>query len=177
MKTYSPLQKIVFATSLAAVSVAIDVFFKFVLNIQFFGLPFYAIPVILGGIILGPGYGAAIGFVADAIGLFMSGGTYMPLYALGPVIWGFLPGLILYKRYSVFKLAWVVPLTYLFVNLNNTLASFVYFGSETTLSLLVLRMALIPFNSLIIFFVVKDVHVKLAPFFERFTWVKGEAKA
>ncbi|MDI6452902.1 folate family ECF transporter S component [Peloplasma aerotolerans] len=163
------IQKLVLAASLAAVSVVIDVFFAYALGIPNFGLPFYAIPIILGSIILGPMYGAIMGFVGDYIGVMLSPYGFLPLYVIGPIIWGFLPGLILHKRYSVIKLAWVVPLTYLFVNLSNTLAGIIHLGFETTIPLVVLRMALIPFNSVIIFILVKDIHRKLLPLHEQFS--------
>lgn len=162
------LQKLVLAASLTAVSVVIDVFFKYALSIPNFGLPFYAIPIILGSIILGPGYGLAMAVVGDAIGVVISSQVYLPLFVLAPVMWGLIPGLFLHKRYNPFKLAYVVPLTYLLASLSNTFALYIYFGIHTTIALLILRMTLIPFNSIIIFMIVKDVNQKLLPFSERF---------
>ena len=166
MKSNREVQKLVLAASLAAISIIIDVFFKFVLGIQNFGLPFYAIPIIIGSIILGPGYGIMIAVVSDAIGVVAANQTFLAFFVLGPMVWGFLPGLFLHKRYEVQKLAWILPLTYLFASLSNTLALMIHFDIQTTLSLLVLRMALIPFNSVILFFIVKDVYQKLIPMIE-----------
>ncbi|MBU1093285.1 MAG: folate family ECF transporter S component [Firmicutes bacterium] len=163
------LQKIVLAASLAAVSVVIDVFFKYVLNIQHFGVPFYAIPIIIGSIVLGPLYGVIMGFIGDGIGVMIAGEGYLPLYVIGPMIWGLMPGLLLHKKYSPLKLGWAIPLTYVLVSLSNTLAGVVYFGSEVTILYLYLRLSLIPFNSVIMFVIIKDVYRKLSPFTERYT--------
>lgn len=163
------LQKIVLAASLAAVSVVIDVFFKYALGIQNFGLPFYAVPIILGSIVLGPLYGVIMAVVGDGVGVMLANQGYLPMFVLAPVVWGLVPGLFLHKRYSAVKLAYVVPLTYFLASLSNTLALYIHFDVQTTLALLVLRMGLIPFNSVIIYMVVKDVHKKLLPFTERYT--------
>ncbi len=162
------LQKLALAASLAAVSVVIDVFFKYALGIQNFGLPFYAVPIILGSIILGPAYGVIMAFVGDGIGVILANQGYLPMFVLAPVMWGLVPGIFLHKRYTAYKLAYVVPLTYLLASLSNTLALYIHFGMQTTIALLVLRVGLIPFNSVIIYMVVKDIHLKLLPFSERF---------
>jgi riboflavin transporter len=168
MNRNNQIQRLVLAASLAAVSVVIDVFFKYALNIQNFGLPFYAVPIILGSIILGPVYGMAMAFVGDAIGVVVSNQGYLPMFVLAPIVWGVLPGLFLHKKYSAHKLAYVIPVTYILASLSNTLALFIHFGMETTMALLLLRMAFIPFNSIVIFFVVKDLYHKLLPFHERY---------
>ena len=169
MNRNNHIQKLVLGSSLAAVSVVIDVFFKYALNIQNFGLPFYAVPIILGSIILGPVYGMAMGFVGDAIGVALSNTGYLPMFIFAPMIWGFLPGLFLHKKYSTFKLTYVIFLTYILASLSNTLALYIHYGIETTMALLVLRMTLIPFNTIVIFFVVKDLYHKLLPFHEQYS--------
>ncbi|MFA7055048.1 MAG: folate family ECF transporter S component [Acholeplasmataceae bacterium] len=175
MKQNIYVQKMVLAASLAAISIIIDVFFKFVLNIQNFGLPFYAIPIIFGSIILGPSYGIMIALVGDVIGVITANQTFLPFFVLGPIIWGLIPGLILHKKYVISRLVWVIPLTYLCASLSNTLALMIHFDIQTTLSLLLIRMSLIPFNSVIMFFLIKDIHFKLNPFFERFEFKPQEA--
>ena len=60
MKNNLQIQRLALA-SLTAISVVIDAFFKVMLNLQNFGLPFYAIPIVIGGIILGPLYGGIMG--------------------------------------------------------------------------------------------------------------------
>ncbi len=176
MKGNLQIQKLTLAASLAAVSIVIDVFFKYALGISNFGLPFYAIPIVLGSIILGPVYGAIMGFVGDGIGVMIAGQGYLPYFVIGPMVWGILPGLFLHKKYKPYKLAYVVPLTYLVVSLSNTFALFMHFGIETTLALLVLRMVLIPFNSIIIFVIVKDVYRKLVPYHEQYSFQPQKVK-
>ncbi|MDY0338796.1 MAG: folate family ECF transporter S component [Acholeplasmataceae bacterium] len=175
MKQNIYVQKMVLAASLAAISIIIDVFFKLVLNIQNFGLPFYAIPIIFGSIILGPSYGIMIALVGDVIGVITANQTFLPFFVLGPIMWGLIPGLILHKKYVISRLVWVIPLTYLCASLSNTLALMIHFDIQTTLSLLLIRMSLIPFNSVIMFFLIKDIHFKLNPFFERFEFKPQEA--
>lgn len=177
MRNNVMLQKLVLGASLTAVSVVIDAFFKVVLNVQNFGLPFYAIPLIIGGIILGPLYGGIMGFVGDAIGIFMTGGTYLPLFVISAILWGFIPGLVLHKKFSAINLAWVVVLTYLLASTANTFAMLFYWPREATFAWFILRMTLIPFNSLIIFTIVKDLHKKMLPFFERYALMNDGLKA
>jgi ECF transporter S component (folate family) len=168
-KSNLQIQKLALAAVLAAASVVIDVFFKQLLNIQNFGVPFYAIPIVLGSIILGPAYGIIMSLTSDALGVMISGYGYLISFAIAPLMWGLIPGLLLYKRYSLYRLAYAIPLTYLFASLSNTFAMYIEFGRETTLATLALRTLFIPINSVIIFYVVKDVYLRLTPFHEKFT--------
>jgi ECF transporter S component (folate family) len=177
MRNNQQIQKLVLAASLTAVSVVIDAFFRIILNIQGFGLPFYAIPLIIGGIILGPLYGGIMGFVGDALGVFMTGGTYLPFFVIASILWGVIPGLLLHKKFQPFKLAWVVILTYLLASTSNTIAMLIYWPREVTVAWFVLRMTLIPFNSIIIFVLVNDTHKKLIPYIERYAFIKQKVKA
>lgn len=162
------VRRMILAASLTALSILINVFFRFALNIPNFGLPFYAIPLVLGSIILGPVYGMAMGFVSDALSVPLTGGTYLPLFVVSKIMWGVVPALVVGKNYSHFKLAIAIPLAYILANLSNTLAMFVHFDRQTTLALLVLRMALIPFNSVIMFVFVKDIYLRLKPLHESY---------
>lgn len=166
MKQMNPVLKLTLAASLAAVSIIIDVVFKYAIGIPFFGLPFHAIPAIIGAIILGPFYGAMIAVVADLAGVQIAGQTFLPLFAIGAFFWGFVPGVLLHKKYSVTKLAFAVLLTHFMVTGTNTIALMHYFGREATFNWLVIRMILIPINSIILIFLVKDLYAKLAPFHE-----------
>jgi ECF transporter S component (folate family) len=168
-KSHIQIQKLALAAILAATSVVIDVFFKQLIGIQNFGVPFYAIPIVMGSIILGPHYGVLMSLASDAIGVTIAGQGYLISFALAPVMWGLIPGLFMYKRYSNYRLAYVVPLTYVFASLSNTLAMYIEFGRETTLATLAIRMIFIPLNSVLIFYIVKDMYQKLSPFHEKFT--------
>lgn len=177
MKNNLQIQRLALAASLTAISVVIDAFFKVMLNLQNFGLPFYAIPIVIGGIILGPLYGGIMGLVGDAIGIFMTGGTYLPFFVVAPILWGVLPGLFLHKKFSITKLAFIVLITYFLASATNTIAMLIYWPREATFAWFVLRMTLIPFNSIIIFMMVKDIYKKLIPLFERFVVHQDEIKA
>jgi riboflavin transporter len=177
MKNSLEIKKVALAAMLTALSVTIDVFFKYVLSIQNFGLPFYAIPLVLGSIILGPFYGAIMGFVGDAIGVTLAQQGYLPMFAFAPILWGFIPGLFLNKSYKVEKLAYVLLFTYILASLSNTFAIFIHFGRATALLTIILRMSLIPFNTVIMFFFTKDIYKKLEPFYDQFYLKEKNLKA
>ncbi|HAX03989.1 MAG: hypothetical protein A2Y45_07250 [Tenericutes bacterium GWC2_34_14] len=177
MKNSSEIQKLVLGASLTALSVVIDVFFKVILQIPNFGLPFYAIPIIIGAILLGPLYGGIMALVGDAVAVLVVGVSYLPFFALGSMMWGLIPGLLLYKRYNVYRLASVIFLSYILASSINTFAISFYYSVQATIPWFILRTTLIPFNSVIIFMVVKDLHKKLIPIFERYELVKNSTKA
>ena len=54
------------------------------------------LPIMLAGVLLGPGWGAAVGLIADVLGFFMfPNGVYFPPIATTSMLAGFLPGIIL----------------------------------------------------------------------------------
>lgn len=54
------------------------------------------LPIMLSGVLLGPGWGAAVGLIADVLGFFMfPNGVYFPPIATTSMLAGFLPGLII----------------------------------------------------------------------------------
>ncbi|MBE0700989.1 MAG: folate family ECF transporter S component [Acholeplasmataceae bacterium] len=169
MKNRAQIQKLTLAAVLTSLSIVIDVVFKTLAASTLFGFPFYAIPIILGSILLGPIYGAIMAFLGDALGVMISGQGYLPLFVLAPLVWGILPGIIMHKKYKVSKLSWTVPLTYLFASSFNTLAIFVYFGSVAAMTTFALRVTLILFNSVVIVIVVRDLHERLMPLHEHFS--------
>lgn len=162
------LKKVILASSFTTMSVVIDVFFKSILNISNFGLPFYAIPVVLGSIILGPIYGIGIALIADAFGVMMSGYVYLPLYALAAIFWGLIPGLLIRGEVRKPRLIISIFLAYLLANMSNTFANYYYFGFGTALTTLALRLALLPFNAVIIYYVTYDVNIRLQTLITRF---------
>lgn len=162
------LKKVILASSFTTMSVVIDVFFKSILNISNFGLPFYAIPIVLGSIILGPIYGIGIALIADAFGVMMSGYVYLPLYALAAIFWGLVPGLLIRGEVRKPRLIISIFLAYLLANMSNTFANYYYFGFGTALTTLALRLALLPFNAVIIYYVTYDVNIRLQTLITRF---------
>lgn len=164
MKRSKDIQKLVLASSLVAISIVIDVFFKQVLSFNNFGVPFYAIPIIYGSVILGPFYGLAMGFVSDLVGFVaFPNGTYALIFALGAMLWGFVPGIFLYKKFDKIRLTFVILFTHILVTLANTLGLLTFLSVETALASLPLRLTMIPINVIIITLLVSSLYQKLLP--------------
>ena len=164
MKTNKELQKLVLASSLVTISVVIDVFFKQVLGVNNFGVPFYAIPIVYGSIILGPFYGLIMGLVSDLVG-FMAfpNGTFAIIFALGSMMWGFIPGLFLHKKFSKPKLVITLIFTHVIVTFANTLGLLTFLSRETALGSLPVRLTMIPINVVIMTLLVTSLYHKLLP--------------
>ena len=145
------LRKIVLCALLTALSVVIDILFKMMFSNMAFGVSLYAIPLVIASIFCGPLLGGISAFIGDAVGVFIAGGGYLPLFALGSVLWGVIPGLFFIKKdVNFYPLLLVVLLTHTLVTLTNTLAIYVYMGKLSTLTTLVIRGICLPINSYII---------------------------
>lgn len=53
-----------------------------------------AVPMAIAGILFGPFAGAIVGFVSDLIGALISGYGYNPMFAIPPILYGLIPGLL-----------------------------------------------------------------------------------
>lgn len=53
-----------------------------------------AVPMVIAGILFGPVAGGLVGFVADLVGCLFSGYGWMPLFAIPPILYGAVPGLL-----------------------------------------------------------------------------------
>ena len=53
-----------------------------------------AIPIVISGLLFGPIAGGVVGFVADLVGCLFSGYGYNPLFAVPPILYGVLPGIL-----------------------------------------------------------------------------------
>jgi ECF transporter S component (folate family) len=164
MKKSRELQKLVLASSLVAISIVIDIFFKQILSFNNFGVPFYAIPIIYGSIVLGPIYGLIMGYVSDLVGFIaFPNGAYAFIFALGAMLWGFLPGLFLYRKYDRTKLVFVLIFTHILVTFANTLGLLTFLSRESALASLTVRLTMIPINVVIITILVHTLQEKLNP--------------
>ena len=164
MKKSRELQKLVLASSLVAISIVIDIFFKQILSFNNFGVPFYAIPIIYGSIVLGPIYGLIMGYVSDLVGFVaFPNGAYAFIFALGAMLWGFLPGLFLYRKYDRTKLVFVLIFTHILVTIANTLGLLTFLSRESALASLTVRLTMIPINVVIITLLVHALQEKLNP--------------
>ena len=91
------LRKLTIASILTAMSIILDIVFKMFIPANLnFGFPYYAIPLIIGSLILGPIYGGSMGLISDYLGFILFPGPYAydVLFALRAVMWGVIPSFI-----------------------------------------------------------------------------------
>lgn len=147
-------KKMVLAAILTAISIVIDTVFKVIIPTQLVGVPFYAIPIIIGAIILGVKYSLIIAILGDIVSAVISPGvTPLPLFTLAALFWGLIPGLTLYKeKHKGFLMVLIILVTHLIVTALNSFALYVHFHRSIA-GLLVdlpLRLILIIPNTIII---------------------------
>lgn len=82
--------------TLCALLIAMSIVFSRVLSISagFVRFNLGSLPVILAGVLLGPGAGFAVGAVADIVGGVLAGYAINPLITLGAAAVGLVPGLV-----------------------------------------------------------------------------------
>ncbi|MDD4363518.1 MAG: folate family ECF transporter S component [Atribacterota bacterium] len=101
-------------TRLASIRIAIG-------GVEGIRIGFGKLPIVLGGFILGPVYGAFIGAIADIVGYIIQPiGPYMPHFSVISALNGFLPITILHliggeEDYQLFKMAVAIGIS-IFVN-------------------------------------------------------------
>ena len=158
---------------LTALSVALDVLVKQVVPVLNFGLPYYAIPLIIGGIILGPVYGLMMGFVSDFIGFQLAPqGDYILLFSISAMAWGFFPGLLLKHKSGLIKITLVLLFTHIFATLSNTGAMFLYGWGDYAMASLPLRLWMLPVNVIILSLVTLVLNNRLQHIYEDFLFQK-----
>lgn len=121
--------KIAFAGMFIALNIILTRFFSqmiYIGGLQAIRLSFGEIPLILGGIVLGPVYGAISGALADLIGYPINAqGAYFPGFTLTAALSGLLPGLmskLVKKEWTWLTLSIVVSITTVITSLLlNTL--------------------------------------------------------
>ena len=92
---FGSLRGLCFAAILAAMSIILGKFLQIPNPFQdFIRLSFENLPIILGGIALGPVAGAMIGVVADLIGCVAYGYTVNPIITLGAAAIGAIAGIV-----------------------------------------------------------------------------------
>ncbi|MDY0277371.1 MAG: folate family ECF transporter S component [Acholeplasma sp.] len=165
------IKKVVWAAMLAALSIVIDFTFNMIIPVQTMGTPYYAIPIIIAAIFLGPKYSIMIAFLGDLVTVLITPGvTFLPLFALASIMWGVIPGLLLKNNKKFINILLVVLITHLAVTSINSLALFVHYHKSVT-GLMVdlpLRLGLIIPNTLIISMLVEAV---LTPVDSRITFI------
>ncbi len=147
------LFKLTLASSFAALSIVLDIVFKSVVTIPNFGFPYYAIPLVVGSIMLGPIYGGMMGFVSDAVGFFLGGGSpqgFNILFSFAAIAWGILPSLLTFKKKHILFLLISVVVTHLVATSFSTLADYIAIGPKYAWTKLSLRVVWLPLNVAII---------------------------
>jgi riboflavin transporter len=109
----------IFAALLAGIGIAL---FSFSYIIPLGGLPtiridFIAVPILIGGMLLGKWYGLLIGVIVDVVGFFTFGQAFGPYFigftinlALTGFIAGYIPTLLRYKSYVINRMTLIVLL-------------------------------------------------------------------
>lgn len=112
MQNSSVKTRIITRTALLiAMAVVLKVFIS--LTFSDYRLTFYDIPLMIVGMMFGPLMGLIAGFGTDVANIvYPNLATGFNLMTISSMMWGFIPGLFLYKRqYSLEKLVLVVILT------------------------------------------------------------------
>ncbi|MCF7932666.1 MAG: ECF transporter S component [Acholeplasmataceae bacterium] len=168
MKHQMLLQKLALASVLTALSIVIDIMFKMIAMSPVFGFPFYAIPIVLGSILLGPIFGMMMAFIGDFFGVINSGYPYLPLFALAALAWGAIPGILMRKHVQPERLMWAIVISYLLASGFNTVAMMVHYSVQTALANLPLRLLAAMFNGPVMFVLIRDLYRRMAPIYERY---------
>lgn len=162
------------ASILTALSIGLDLLVKNVIPTIDFGLPYYAIPLIIGSIVLGPVYGAIMGFTSDLIGFVLAQrGSYAFLFAFSAIAWGVIPGLLLKKDSKWLKVTIAIILTHLIATGLNTLALWLEVSPTYATSNLLTRLIMIPINVVILSYVTVVLNQRLMPVYDDFLLEKS----
>lgn len=158
--------KITTGAVLAALSVVLKLAFDLWISVDFFGFPFYSIPLILSGFILGPSYAILVGFIADTIGGVLLG-KYMFFFVFSSIAWGVIPSLLIKKKPQGPQLWFAIILTYMVGTLFNTLAIGIHSSFESAIKGLPFRASLIPVFGTIISISIEMIYGRIETFIFR----------
>ncbi|MCF7926294.1 MAG: folate family ECF transporter S component [Candidatus Izimaplasma sp.] len=117
------------AAILVSMSVVLKIFLSFTL--ADFRFTFYGIPLMISGIMFGPIVGAINGFVVDWINILMPNlATGFNLFTVSSMMWGIIPGLLLYKRkeLTLISIVSVTLITSVLVFSINSYQLYVWMG-------------------------------------------------
>ncbi|MDR2822830.1 MAG: ECF transporter S component [Acholeplasmatales bacterium] len=154
---YSLLKQLLITSIFSAIAIILNYIFSTLIKSDIFGIPFYAIPIIIVSLFFGPFFGVGSAFVVDLLSTLLSGYSYLPLFALGTIMWGLVPGV--FSRYikDTVTLSIAIVSSHVLVTLFNTLSIYIYFTLESALTTLFLRILMIPINSLVIIIIIKVI--------------------
>ncbi len=135
------IYKVTIGAVLAGLSIVLKLAFDLWIRVDFFGFPFYSIPLILAGLILDPVSALMVGFAADTIGGIVLG--YYPLFVFSSLAWALIPGLLT-KNPKGARWWMVILFTYLIATAFNSFAIGVHFSWAVAKRSLPIRLPLIP---------------------------------
>ncbi len=92
-KTFT-LRNTLLMAMLIAISIILSRFLGFYLDPNSLRISFEAAPIILAGVWMGPVAGLVVGGIADLLGALVSGVAFTPFLMIGPMMIGFLSGLL-----------------------------------------------------------------------------------
>lgn len=146
------IYKLALASVLTALSIVFDIIFRNMIPVTDWGFPYYAIPLVVGSIMLGPIYGGMMGFASDVIGFFLGGGTsgFNVLFSISAIAWGMIPYFMTFKKKNVTFLLIAVLVSHLVATLSNTFAMWAVGFEGAAFKMLPVRLSFLPLNVLII---------------------------
>lgn len=156
-------RKVVWASLLAALSIVIDSIFKLIIPLQTMGTAYYAIPIVIAAIFLGPKYSILVAFIGDLVSVFIAGHPFFPLFSIASTMWGIIPGFLLKGKKNFGLILTVVLITHILVSALNSYALYVHYHRtiEGLMVDLPLRLGLIIPNSIIITLLVQAVIIPI----------------
>ncbi|HHT39459.1 MAG: ECF transporter S component [Acholeplasmatales bacterium] len=142
------ITKITIGAVLAALSVVIRMVFDPIMPDNF-NVPFYSIPLIIAGFMIGRTYGLVVGIVADTAMGLMSPYGYKPLFVFSSIAWSLLPALLT-KEPKGYRWYLIIIITYFTAFLFNTMAMWIHYSKNFAMASFYLRLGLIiPFSFII----------------------------
>lgn len=161
------IRKLALAGLFTALSIVLDIFFKQILPLDWVGFPYYALPIIVGSIVLGPILGGTMGLVSDIVGFFLFPlGSFNALFSLSAIMWGVIPGLLVKLKTNVWWLLLVIFITHVLATLSNSVALWILFSFEAAVATLPLRIMLLPVNALVLTFLVYHINRRMEGIFK-----------
>ncbi|HHU24227.1 MAG: folate family ECF transporter S component [Bacilli bacterium] len=106
-------------------------------------ISFFAIPILVAGMIAGPALGGLAGFLADCVyGLVFSSFAYNPFFAISMTLWGVVGGFLPRKqggKVNILAMTIMVLFMSLLETSINTLGMYLFYGASVAFADLPLR--------------------------------------
>ena len=163
-----------------AVLVALAAILKTYLNLDLgiWRLTFYGIPLIILGVMVGPIAGIIGGFAVDFMHVMFSPFAFtFNLFTVSAIMWGFIPGIFLFKRnFRVSTLVIIILFTSIVAFSLNTTQLYLWYGSGSVIGGLPMRLVTmvvkIPIQVILIKNVLERLYAQQGEFVEEEVFVK-----